>query len=133
MVSGAVRLPQLHHNIPRVRSILPFVFFILLPVHLFYTMNHLNITNHQSVLSVSSLPFVFFSVDHFHTNVSNISQLTDKAQRFFLLFFSKNRDTLVTILQSCFFYQLQKKRKVNKWIKNKTFKRISIIKLIYSK
>lgn len=84
-----------------------FLFFLFYcPFILFYIANHF--LHHQLPICFSVSSFCV-SVDHFHTNVSNVSKLTHKAQHF------KKRDTLVTILQRLiFFFSFQKNGKVNK-------------------
>lgn len=64
------------NDVTRWSHVLRSATFILLPIRLFYTENHRNITKHHLLLR--GLLFFFC-----HTKGSNISQLTHKAQRHF--------------------------------------------------
>lgn len=73
LVSGVVHLPQLHHDILRGCSILPFVFYCpFICLH----WESLSTSPTTNLLFVNSFFRFFFSVNHLHTNVSNISEFT---------------------------------------------------------
>ena len=101
-----VILTQLHTTYCVLCSILPFLFYCP-----FICLHCESLIHHQPPICFFVSSFFFFSVDHFHTNVSNISELTHSLAR--------KRDTLVTILQRLFFFFSFKKEKekVNIWKK----------------